>query len=158
MRIRKLTTKKINIKFKDLRHYVIGSGDMIVDVPGEWELEWMLNYEDISTKYKIGKELKLKGGTVQVDSVSISPIALNVAISGRYIRELDSTPPEPGEGDPVQITAITLKDGSVLTQDDASSWGTSTNGGEYVINMQMKKLLDVGQISSITLNDTEIAL
>lgn len=155
---KKINHKKIKITFKDLRHYVIGSDDMTVDVPGEWELEWMLNYEDISAKYKIGKELKVKGETVEVDSVSISPIALNVELNGSYIRELDSTPPEPGEEEPIQITAITLKDGSVLTQDDASSWGTSINGTVYVINMQMKKLLDVGQIKSITLNNTEIVL
>ena len=38
------------------------------------------------------------------------------------------------------------------------SWGSSINGSEYVLNMQMKKLLDANQVKSITLNDTEFEL
>ncbi|HWQ77926.1 MAG TPA: hypothetical protein VN381_03875 [Anaerovoracaceae bacterium] len=71
---------------------------------------------------------------------------------------LSPEPKKPEEEDSVQITAITLKDGTVLTQDDAASWGCSTRENEAVLNMQMAKLLDVGQVKSITLNDTEITL
>lgn len=154
----KINNKKVNLKFENLRHYVIADGDYTSDIAGEWELEWKLDYEDISTAYKIGKELPVNGETVTIDSISISPIALNVQISGSYLKEYDSVPREPGEGDLIQITAITLKDGTVFTQDDAASWGSSVRGTDYVMNMQMKKLLDVGQVKSITLNDTEIAL
>ncbi len=154
----KINNKKVNLKFENLRHYVIADGDYTSDFAGEWELEWKLDYEDISTKYEIGKELTVNGETVDVDSISISPIALNVQISGSYLKEYDSVPREPGEGDLIQITAITLKDGTELTQDDAASWGCSVRGTDYVMNMQMKKLLNVNQVESITLNDTEIAL
>lgn len=41
---------------------------------------------------------------------------------------------------------------------DASMWGISTRGTKCVLNMQMKKLIDVDQIKSITLNDTKIVL
>jgi len=155
---KKINNKAINIKFDNLRHYVTGSGEMVTDCEGQWELEWKLDYEDISTAYKIGEELTVKGETVTIDSISISPIALNVQISGSYLKEYDSAPREPEEGDLIQITAITLKDGTVFTQDDAASWGCSVRGTDYVMNMQMKKLLNVDQVKSITLNDTEIAL
>jgi len=155
---KKINNKTINIKFDNLRHYVTGSGEMITDAAGEWDLEWKLDYEDISTKYQIGKELTVNGEIVDVDFISISPIAINVQINGSYIKEYDSVPREPGDGDLIQITAITIKDGTVFTQDDASSWGCSIRGTDYVMNMQMKKLLDVSQVMSITLNDTEIAL
>ena len=155
---KKINDKTINIKFNDLRHYIIGSGEMISDCKGQWELEWKLNYEDISTTYSIGNELAVNGETVTVDSISISPIAVNVQLSGSYIQEYDSHPPEPGAGDLFEITAITLKDGTVLTQEDAFSWGASTRGKEYVMNMQMKDLLDVSQVKSVTLNGTEIVL
>ena len=155
---KKINDKKISVKFENLRHYIIGSGEMVTDTPGDWELEWKLDYEDISTKYKIGKELTVKGGIASVDSISVSPIALNVQISGNCVKEYDSAPRDPGEGELIQVTAITLKNGTLLTQDDASSWGSSINGSEYVLNMQMKKLLDANQVKSITLNDTEFEL
>ncbi|MEL7655514.1 MAG: hypothetical protein AAGU75_06365 [Bacillota bacterium] len=154
----KINNKMINIQFIDLRHYVADSGEMLIDYKGEWELEWKLDYEDISTKYSIGKDLEVNGKTVDVESISISPIALNVQISGSYIREYDSAPPEQGFGELIQITAVTLKDGTVLTQDDAASWGSSLNDSEYMINMKMKKLIETDQVKSITLNDTEFVL
>ncbi len=155
---KKINNKKINIEFENLRHYITGSGEMVTDAAGIWELEWELDYEDTSTKYKIGKELAVNGKTIDVDSISISPIALNVGMSGSYFNELDSAPRAPGEGDPVQINAITLKDGTMLTQQDSLGWGCSIRDGKSVINMQMKKLLDPDKVKSVTLNDTEFIL
>jgi len=154
----KINNKIINLKFKDMGHYIQGSGEVVSDFNGEWELNWKLDYQDISKKYKIGKELEVRGETVRVDSASISPIALNIALSGDFFREYDSIPPVPGEGDLIELKAVKFKDGSILTQEDASSWGTSIHGSEYVINMKMKQLIDADQIQSITLNDTEIDL
>ncbi|MEW8986365.1 MAG: DUF4179 domain-containing protein [Bacillus sp. (in: firmicutes)] len=148
--------KMISLKFKDLRHYI--NGDWVTDIEGEWNLKWKLDYEDISTKYSIEKILMVDGETVNIDSVSISPIALNVQISGSYIEKHDLKPLEPGIEELIQITAIELKDGTVLTQKDASMWGISTRGTKCVLNMQMKKLIDVDQVKSITLNDTKIVL
>jgi len=155
---KKINDKKISVKFENLRHYMIGSGEMITDVPGDWELEWKLDYKDISTKYRIGKDLTVNEGTVSVDSISVSPIALNVRISGSCVKEYDLAPRDPQEGELIRITAITLKDGTVLTQEDASSWSNAINGSEYVLNMQMKKLLDVAQVKSVSLNGTEFEL
>jgi|GEM_PF-1801032 hypothetical protein len=155
---KKINDKNISVKFENLRHYVTGSGEMITDCPGDWNLKWKLDYKDISTKYNVGKDLTVKDGTVHVDAISISPIALNVEASGSYIREYDSAPKGPQEKELIGVTAITLKDGTVLTQEDASSWGTSINGNKYVLNMQMKKLLDVDQVKSISLNGTEFVL
>lgn len=155
---KKINNKMINLKFVNMGHYVIGNGELVPDITGEWELEWELDYKDISTIYPIGKELKVNGNTVNVESISVSPIALNIQINGEYIKEYDTAPPQPGTGDLIEITAISLKDGTVLTQDDALSWGDSTRGTEYVMNMQLKELLDVKQVESITLNDTVIDL
>jgi hypothetical protein len=68
----------------------------------------------------------IEGESVEVDSISISPIALNIEIRGDYIEESDAAPREPGEGDLIQITAINLKDGTVLTQQDAASWAAQS--------------------------------
>ena len=155
---KKINNKKINVEFENLRHYIVSSGEMVTDYQGKWELEWKLDYEDISTKFKIGKELAVKGKTVNVDSISISPIAVNIQMNGSYFKESDEAPRAPGEGDPVQITAITMRDGTVLTQKDCLSWGCSTNDSESVINMQMRKLLDPAQVRIVTLNDTEFIL
>jgi hypothetical protein len=154
----KINDKMINVRFENLGHYEAGNPDMTADHKGQWELEWKLDYKDISKKYPIGKELRLDGKTINVDSISISPIALHILMNGSYFSELDSAPRAPGEGEPVQITAITLKDGTVLTQADASGWGTSTNGSRQVLNMQMRMLLDPDKVKSITLNETEIVL
>lgn len=152
---KKINDKMINIRFSNLRHYITGSGEMVIDNEGEWVLEWKLDYEDISRKFQIKKEMEVKEGAIEVETISISPIALNVQISGSYLEEYDSAPRSPGEEDLIRITAIKLKDGSVLSREDASSWGASIRGREAVLNMQMKKLLDVDQVESITLNDTE---
>lgn len=153
----KINDKIINLKFENMRHYVIG-GDMVPDVQGEWELEWKLNYKDISTTYKVGKDIEIEGNKVKVDSISVSPIALNAQLSGDYIKEYDSNPPEPGAKEPFQIKAVTLRNGTVLTQEDASGLGTSIRDSKLVMNMQMKKLLDVKQVKSVTINDTVIEL
>jgi hypothetical protein len=155
---KKINNKKINVQFENLRHYIPGSGEMVTDCEGGWELEWELDYEDISTRFPIGKELAIDGKTIDVDTISISPIALNIQLSGGYFEELDAAPRAPGEGDPVQITAITMKDGTVLNQEDSLGWGCSIRDGKSVINMQMRKLLDPDQVGSVTLNDTEFLL
>ncbi len=155
---KKINDKSISIEFVNLRHYVPDIGEMVIDQEGSWKLEWKLNYEDKAIAFPIGKELLIEGESVEVDSISISPIALNIEIRGDYIEESDAAPREPGEGDLIQITAINLKDGTVLTEQDAASWGCSIRGKEMILNMQMQKLLDVDQIKSVTLNDTEFEL
>lgn len=153
-----INDKTLEVRFKDLVHYNQESGDYITDVKGEWKLAWKLNYKDNSTKYPVDQKLTVNGKTVNVDSVSISPIALNVKVSGSYIKEYDSAPPAPGADELIKIKAVTLSDGTVLTQDDSLGWGSSTEGNDYMINMKMKKLLVPKQIESITLNDTVIPL
>lgn len=155
---KKINDKIINIKLENFGHYSTDSGEMIKDYTGRWELEWKLDYKDISKKHSIGKELELDGKSVSVDSISVSPIALHIQMHGSYFSEVDSAPGAPGAGQPVEITAITLKDGTVLTQADATGWGTTTSGRRHVLNMQMRKLLDPGQVMSVTLNDTEFLL
>ena len=154
----KINDKTIKLKFENMGHYVIGDGDMKSDVKGVWELEWKLNYKDISTTYQIGREMEREGNKVTGDSIAVSPIALNLRMSGDYFKELDSKPPQPGWELPLQINAVTLKDGTVLTQDDVSSTGTSNRGTEFVMNMQFKELLDAKQVKSVTVNDTVIEL
>ena len=153
-----INDKKIEVTFEDLAHYKQETGEFIPDYEGKWELAWQLDYKDNAVKFPVDRELTVNGETVRVDSVSISPIALNVKVSGSYIREYDSAPPEPGTGDLLEIKAVTLSDGTVLTQEDSFGWGTSTDGDEYMINMKMKELLDPETIESITLNDTVIPL
>ncbi len=153
-----INNKKIDITFKDLAHYKMETGEMVPDISGEWKLNWKLDYKDNSTKFPVDQKILVNGNSVNVDSVSISPIALNAKISGAYIKEYDSVPPVPGAEELIQIKQVTLKDGTILTQDDSSGWGSSTDGAEFMINMKMKKLIDVDQIESITLNDTVITL
>ncbi len=62
---------------------------------GKWELEWKLDYKDNAVKYPVHQELALKGGTVKVDAVEISPIAVNVKASGEYIKAYDASPHDP---------------------------------------------------------------
>lgn len=131
---------------------------MVVDTSGEWKLEWKLNYKDISRTYHLGETLTTEGGDVEIKAISISPIALNIEITGDYFEGYDAAPREPGEEDPVQVTGIRLEDGTVLTLEDASSWGCSVRGRECVLNIQMKKLLDVGQVESVMLNDKEFMI
>ena len=149
-----INNKLIDLRFHDLEHYNAKSDKDTLDVKGDWELKWKLDYQDSSVKFPIDKKLAVNGETVDIDSVSISPIAVGVNASGKYITEYDSQPPDPEAGDLIQITAVTMKDGTVLKQQDAEGWGASNDGGSYVINMKMKKLLDPEQIKSITLNDT----
>ncbi len=153
-----INDKTIDLRFENLGHYKMETGEITPDFEGDWKLQWKLNYQDSSTKYPVDQSLSVNGETVNVDSISVSPIALNVKVSGSYIKEYDAVPPQPQEGDLISVTAVTLKDGTVLSQDDASGWGTSIDGDTYTINMQMKKLLDTEQIASITLNDTVIPL
>ncbi|QOX63490.1 hypothetical protein FRZ06_09070 [Anoxybacterium hadale] len=153
-----INDKEIELKFVNLRYYDMESGEMIPDHEGEWILSWKLNYHDVSKNFKVGKDIVVNGETVRVDSVSISPIALNVKISGDYIKKYDSVPPNPSDGDLIEISSVNLKDGTVLTKDDSLGWGTSIDGKAYVINMKMRELLDPEGIDSIVLNDTVFKL
>lgn len=153
-----INDKTIDLSFENLGHYNAESGLIIPDFEGTWELKWKLDYKDCSQKYPVNQELTVNGKKVNVDTVEISPIAINVKVSGDYIKEYDAVPPDPAAGELFQITAVKLKDGTVLNQEDSSGWGTSTHGDMYTINMKMKKLMDKEQIESITLNDTVITL
>jgi len=152
-----INRKVIKVRFGDLLHYEPAQGDYVIDVPGNWELKWQLNYQDNSLQYHVNQDLIIHGETVKVNRVDISPIAVNVHISGNYFKKFDLIPPD-FKGDLIRISAITLKDGTVLTPEDAFGWGSSIHGNKYVLNMQMKKLLDVKKVQSITLNETQILL
>lgn len=54
--------------------------------------------------------------------------------------------------------AVTLKDGTIITQKDSSSGGTSFDGNQYTTNLQFRKLINHEQIDTITLNDTVVPL
>jgi len=153
-----INDKGLEVVFKDLAHYKQETGEFIPDYTGEWKLSWKLDYEDSSVKYPVEQEIKVNGEVLNVESVSVSPIALNVKVRGNYIREYDSAPPEPGAEELIQIKRVTLTDGNILTQEDSLGWGSSVDGNEFMINMKMKKLLDPEKIESITLNDTVVPL
>ncbi|MDF2654438.1 MAG: hypothetical protein K0R19_912 [Bacillota bacterium] len=153
-----INDKDIELKFVNMRHYDMDSGEMVLDYEGEWLLNWKLAYQDVSRTFEISKDIEVNGETVRVDSISISPIAFNVKISGDYIRAYDSVPPNPEDGELIEITSVKLKDGTILTKDDSMGWGTSIVGSDYVINMKMRELLDPKGIDSIILNHTEIKL
>ncbi len=61
---------------------------------GNWEIDFPLNYRDVSAAIKPDADISLYGGDCKITQVRYSPISVSMTIKGKSIAVYDSQPPE----------------------------------------------------------------
>lgn len=147
--------RDVKLKLKNFGKVInVKDGDEKILIEGRWELNFKLDYKDVSKTYKPEVEIPAGEGTLQIDKITVSPISCFIEGKvGRYCDSIET------EWESLHDLKVKMKDGtavSVLV--DGSSWladgGHSTGTMEGVFD----KLIDMQQVESLLIGGEEIPL
>jgi hypothetical protein len=145
-----LNGKKITVDFAEL---LAPNGTIKPDVvlSGPWKLSWNLSYLDNTQTFSINKTYDINGHDVVVNSVELSPLSMNINLSGDGLKQLIDNSDLDTAGCLLSPT-LTLHDGK--TFDLYGSYGPGSEkhtGTTYTLTQSFGKILDVDQVASLNL-------
>lgn len=153
----------LHLDLTDLKRYSSAKQDYETLFTGNWKLTVPINYTNQAEKHEIGKTIAYKGGELVFEDMEISPLSLNVNVSGSIIKQIDKNlagaesgelPEDTFMGlDDYENLKITLKDGNVVNMRGA---GSSGSHGEMTINYEFEKMIELDNIQSISFDGNEI--
>ena len=129
-------------------------------LPGVWDLEFPLDYQDASRQFKPkDRDIELYGETCKIKEVRYSPISATITITGDAIRKADEVGnvDDDAAGTEQNEIIITLKDGSTVENKSTQvSTDVSFFGGRYVTSCQFDTIINPNDIASISYADVTI--
>lgn len=169
-----LNGKRVSLQLKDLCIYkqederkareqgvAVNPKDYIDDayrviLPGEWKLEFNLNYEETSVKTYPNVKVESGGETAVVKELRVSPISMSVDLR-RSLLAITGGKDEMEQAvvfdSAIEDVQIRMKDGTVL---EPNSGGTFSEGRTVKLDVQYGKIINVEDIDSITLYGKEL--
>lgn len=134
---------------------------LLLDMDGDWHLEFPLRYEDVSQSFRPKVTVPFNGKDVDVQELYLSPLSLSIALKGEAIAEYDRMPPplpsELEEGsfviDEYENTMerfpikIILQDGSVLASIRSESIGI--NEDVLTRSIQFDKVIKMSDVAAV---------
>ncbi len=140
------------------------SGNMVA--PGDWNIKFVIDYEDLATSIPAGQTFHLDGMGATVDSLELSPVALTATYTVQGTKDWEGS----GSGLMSEHDAheaerfraplsVTMADGTVI---DASNSGGSSveRDGTTVCHFAtlFETIIDVDDVVSVTVGDVTIPL
>ena len=140
------------------------SGNMVA--PGDWNIKFVIDYEDLATSIPAGQTFHLDGMSATVDSLELSPVALTATYTVQGTKDWEGS----GSGLMSEHDAyeaerfraplfVTMADGTVI---DASNSGGSSveRDGTTVCHFAtlFETIIDVDDVVSVTVGDVTIPL
>lgn len=151
--------------FENLSYGNASSEDMDLVAAGPWKLTFSLDYKDNSITLATNQAISVKGETTTVDSISISPLSVNIESSFDKViswqGDMNSDPFASYEEAPLGRAifalpiSVTLKDGSVLDLSGNESSSIGDRGGKtyYTRNCLFPEILPLDTIDSVTIGE-----
>ncbi|QIB70277.1 DUF4179 domain-containing protein [Aminipila butyrica] len=154
----KISGKKMTFDFKDFSTYKTGDelenrpemtepgtpGDendiYNILIPGEWKIEFPLNYQDTTVAYKLNEALKYKDISFTLKEVRLSPISISMSLVTSQDISSDRLHETP--------LLLHLKDGTTIDTQQCSR-GTSSDTFRTVIDAQFDEIINPTEIQSI---------
>lgn len=141
----KLKGNNVTLDFKDFGYYSEQGDKFIPLVNGNWKISWELDYIDVSKEITVNRFVSGKDNKYFITKVNSSPISISANIIGK------------NNGD-LMIQEVALKDGTIYTDKDFSSSSSSSSFLKAFTNVEFKKVIDVNQVKSITIDGKLIEL
>lgn len=158
-----------NLFFGTSEQLTYDNGDLIA--AGPWKLTFSLDYEDSSLLLATDQAIPINGETVMVDSISISPLAVNLKGSLDRIIDweddiLNSDPFASYDEAPLGRAilnlpiSLTMKDGSIIDEFRGDSSGIKDEDGKtcYTRSSRFIEIIPLDTIESVTIGDLTIPL
>ena len=153
----------LNLDLTDFKRYSMEKMDYETLFAGNWKMTIPINYTNQAEKRDIGKTIAYRDGELVFEDMEISPLSLNVNVSGSIVEQIDKNfegaesgklPDDTYMGlDDYENLKITLKDGSLVNMRGA---GSSGGHGEMTINYEFERMIELDNIQSISFNGNEI--
>ena len=134
---------------------------------GSWNLDFKIAYEDASLDLSSGQAFDLNGMNATIDSVTVSPIAVSLDYTAQGKFESGDTPSGRMSEELEQRFAnfleipvtVAMKDGSTLEYLNTGGMMEAKGDAESChVNIMFGRILDLAEVSSITIEGVEIHL
>lgn len=141
--------KKITVTFSNLQADN-GKLDMYTELEGKWALSWTLSYTDHAQTFEINQTYDIGGHEVVVKSIELSPLSMTIDLGGTGLEQLieDAGLDELGT---LFMPSLILYDGTTF-QSFGGPGSENWTETEYTSTISFNKILDVDQLTGITLN------
>lgn len=123
-------------------------------ITGTWNLDFTLEYKDISQRYRMDKVMKTGKGAVRIDEVSISPVSCFIRASVvKCCRVLES------EWNKLADVSLKLKDGSAIpVWIDGTSWLEDGKNSSGTMEGVLGELINMDEVKAIVIGGEELSL
>lgn len=163
-----LVGRTMTVKLGNLRSYAEGYEEPPTVAEGSWKLTIPLEYEDASVALQAGQSFDLNGMDATIDSLTISPIGLNMSYTAHDDRTFE--PQESGQESKANAAlrselltpsyTIGMKDGSSFELENRG--GGLANPGEGGASCEQgvffNHIIDLEDVASVTVGGTTIEL
>lgn len=159
-----LNGKNITLSLKNLQADA-RKLDMYTILEGNWDLSWIMNYNDSTKYYELNRNYNLSGYDVFVDRVEVSPLSMTI-----YYKYADIKNMEKAEGvnfdqldtlKPIQLFGLKNKNGTTIQMwGNGGGEGLDKKTGEYFYTTLFEKVVNVDDLEGILLGkaSSEISL
>lgn len=147
--------RTVAIRFQDFGKVInIAEEDEEVLFPGDWILEFPLQYKKVSQTYKSDVSIPLRSGTLRLEQLELSPISWFMKFSVTdYSEKLEY------EWESCSSPRFKMKDGSLArTYTDTVSWLDGGKDSVATIEGAFARAIDFRQVESIVFGGVEIPL
>lgn len=129
-------------------------------VSGTWRLSFPLNFQNVSASYEINRPVNLYGGMLTLERVTISPVSVNLYITGEGIGRMVETSREQTELFDVIPVTLVFADGSTFTTTDENSdlFALAKERTRITSTKSFHQVMDSAQVKSVIIFDQEFAL
>ncbi|MFT3982911.1 MAG: hypothetical protein QM697_03305 [Lachnospiraceae bacterium] len=117
---------------------------------GKWAFSWVFSNTDQAQTFEINQTYDIGGHEVIVKSIELSPLSMTIDLGGTGLEQLIENA-ELDELGTLFMSSLMLSDGTTFQSfggPDSANW-TKT---EYTGTISFNKILDVDQLTGITLN------
>lgn len=110
-----------------------------------WDLNWKLDYSDVSKEYTVNKMIDIYGGKALFNKVYVSPLSVYITLDEKETFDT--------YGDFDDSITVKMRDGSVITSNSDNVYNDTT-----VIGLYLGKLTNPSDIENVTFAGLEVPI
>ncbi len=149
------------LTLSNLRDWQQGEGDQgeyVSVLPGEWSVEWALDFEDVTRAYPVDTEVPYCDGEARVTMLTVSPLSVSVTVQGEGVVGTGGSAWDGKSLNEDIVVKVKLKDGTVLYDKAATHISLDPGAGICRVNRAFENALNVEEIAAVIVNGVEIPL
>lgn len=150
-------------QLEDLQAAAPYPGIFTTAIPGAWETELKLDFQEYSTPYKVDKNIKMFGHPAVLKTISVSPISISLKLESGSMDAIDEAAGALKEIGPNQYldnypVTIKYRDGRSETTSLFNGLHVMENGTQLLTVKTFENVINTEEIASIVFFDKEIPI